>query len=214
MFVKYWEPGRVKTRLAKRIGARPAAVIYRSFVAALVTRFALTGDDRVLCFAPPSQREAFIKAGGSSWRATAQTEGDLGRRMTTFFEQTFARGAERVVLIGSDSPDLPIEYVQQAFRTLEHDDVVLGPTEDGGYYLVGMSGLHVEIFAGIDWSTASVWQQTTERITAANLTSAHLPRWYDVDEAADLARLRARLSAAVGTDTSLAELLAVLNEVE
>src|SRR5262245_44953067 len=159
MFAKHWTPGRAKTRLAEAIGDARAAEVHRLFVSAIAQRMSAVGDERVLAIDPPESDQEFRRELGDSWELQAQAGGDLGERMTAFFEAGLAR-AGRVVLIGSDSPDLPVECVAKAFEALKDVEVVLGPAADGGYYLVGVAGSVPPIFTGIPWSTAQVWPQT------------------------------------------------------
>ena len=189
MFAKYWEAGHVKTRLAAGIGEAQAAEIYRLFVATLVERFATTADARQLVYAPLERAAEMKSAAGMHWQVVAQSDGDLGQRIHSFFEQSLAGGAERVVLIGSDSPTLPVEFVDDAFEMLRDHDLVLGPSHDGGYYLVGASARTPPIFTGVDWSTSRVLQQTLARAAAARLRHKLLPKWYDVDTRDDLDHL-------------------------
>ena len=188
VFAKYWQPGEVKTRLAQSVGGEAAAAIYRAFVMAITHRFETIAEDRMLVYWPVESASAF-KAIAPFWRAEAQSAGDLGTRMTAYFQQAFDDGCDRVLLIGSDSPNLPTEYVQQAFTSLAHDDVVLGPTSDGGYYLVGARGKGPNIFENIAWSTPAVWEQTQRNVRRAGLSCHELPPWYDVDDLQDLVRL-------------------------
>lgn len=211
MFAKYWEPGQVKTRLAAALGGEPASQIYRHFVTTLVTRFRGCADTRVLCFTPQEQAPAFVALAGAEWTAKPQAQGDLGARMASFFEDCFRNGAEQVVLIGSDSPTLPAGYVASAFGLLHDADVVLGPTDDGGYYLVGAARGVAGIFEGIDWSTPRVWEQTVARLGALGLSHATLPSWYDVDELVDLKRLRDELTQPAHDDHTGRELLAAIH---
>jgi len=226
MFAKHWAPGEVKSRLAKDVGAEAASQLYLGFLRTLLVRFSATADERVLVFAPPGRRAEFEELlrsmpgahpAGGYWSLEPQAEGDLGARMRAFFDWAFAGGATRVVLIGSDSPTLPIEFIDEAFAALAQHPVVLGPASDGGYYLVGAVGQLCDtavrpavaasrdaaalrrtatsssappIFDRIDWSTPAVFEQTVERLKAAALTYHVLPPWYDVDELADLARLK------------------------
>lgn len=194
MFAKYWQPGSVKTRLAATIGDLAASRLYREFVQCLVERFQQIGDCRILAFAPPDARAEFHALVPASWELQPQCAGDLGTRMQHYFGQALEAGRRQVLLIGSDSPTLPKVVVRQAFEALDQHQAVLGPTADGGYYLVGISGTVPPIFEGIDWSTDSVWQQTVDRLRAAGVTYAELPEWYDVDQAADLQTLRAELA--------------------
>jgi glycosyltransferase A (GT-A) superfamily protein (DUF2064 family) len=109
-----------------------------------------------------------------------------------------------VVVIGADSPTLPIEAVRQAFDHLRDEEVVLAPTDDGGYWLVGVRASAPKqmpsIFDRLDWGTERVWSQTVERLQTSSTTWRELPRWYDVDELADLERLRAELHGPLSDD--------------
>jgi rSAM/selenodomain-associated transferase 1 len=194
IFAKHWTPGRVKTRLASNVGERLAAEIHREFVQTLLMRFESVADCRVLAFDPPASEHEFQSSAGPAWEVRAQGAGDLGVRMAEFFEAGLAR-AQRVVLIGSDSPDLPVSYVAEAFEVLGSADVVLGPASDGGYYLVGAAGPVPPIFSDIPWSTAYVWPQTIAQLSQAGLRWHALSQWYDVDTEDDLLRLRSNLSA-------------------
>ena len=211
IFAKYWEPGKVKTRLATALGSQSASDIYRVFVRTLVERFRRCADSRVLCYSPPERARAFEVLAGEDWIARPQAADDLGGRMRSYFDCCFQDGAKRVVLIGSDSPTLPSEYVESAFRLLGETDVVLGPAEDGGYYLIGASRNVPRIFEGIDWSTARVCEQTIARLGELHLSYESLPQWYDVDELTDLGRLRDELLQTPSDDPALSELLAAIN---
>jgi rSAM/selenodomain-associated transferase 1 len=213
IFAKYWEPGKVKTRLAATLGHESASEIYRQFVSTVVQRFRGCADSRVLCFTPEERSKAFSELAGADWIAKPQVTGALGTRMSSFFASCFQDGAERVVLAGSDSPTMPSEHIESAFRLLRETDVVLGPTEDGGYYLVGASRDVAAIFENIDWSTARVWEQTIARLDKFGLTYQSLPTWYDVDVLTDLKRLRDELLPTRNDDPALTELLATINRI-
>jgi hypothetical protein len=170
-------------------------------------------DRRILCFAPKQRQVAFDELAEPVWTALPQSDGDLGNRMSSFFDDAFQSGADRVVLIGSDSPTLPIEYITRTFEMLAQDDVVLGPTPDGGYYLIGARGATPPVFEGVAWSTPDVFAQTIERLRAASLTYEQLPSWYDVDERADLIRLRDELLQLETGESWRETLLAAVQEV-
>lgn len=213
MFAKYWQPGQVKTRLARGIGVAGAARVYRSFVVALASRFATVADQRLLCFTPRERRGEFTELAEPDWTLVPQAAGDLGERMSSFFGEAFHAGSDRVVLIGSDSPTLPVEYVRQAFERLGERDVVVGPTPDGGYYLIGARRATPPVFDNVAWSTPEVFGQTIERLRAAGLTYEPLPSWYDVDELPDVLRLRDELLR-LESDASWREtMLATIQEV-
>jgi len=208
MFAKYWEPGRVKTRLAATIGPDAASALYREFIYCLALRLDAIGQRRVVYFTPNDRAADFRELLPSSWDLETQCDGDLGRRMQHYFDHSLCRGSDRIVLIGSDSPTLSPRIVEKAFRALEDHRVVLGPTTDGGYYLIGVRDAVPPIFEGIEWSTRAVWQQTIEALQRSGTNYAELEPWYDVDERPDLQRLRADLAA----DTSTSEALVRLAE--
>ncbi len=190
IFAKFWQPGAVKTRLAETIGSAAAAAVYREFLRTLLVRFASIATSRELVFTPGDRLAEFRSLAPQAWQLAEQGTGDLGQRMARFFERAFASGRSSVVLIGSDSPTMPSACVGQAFDALEHHSVVLGPCEDGGYYLVGARGDRVPpIFFDINWSTGQVLQQTIARLEQNNIHHAILPTWYDIDSEADLRRL-------------------------
>lgn len=190
VFAKYWEPGHVKTRLAAMIGSEASSRLYLALVRCLLHRLAGLADRRVLAFTPAERRGEFAAVAGDAWQLEPQVEGDLGERMRHYFEQAHRSGARRVVLLGSDSPNVPLAYVAQAFELLEQKPVVIGPSADGGYWLLGTSRPDPPIFDRIAWSTEAVFQQTTRRLDTAAWPYAVLQPWYDVDELADLVRLR------------------------
>ncbi len=198
VFVKQPVPGRVKTRLAADVGPARAAAVYAAFVEDLLQRCRGIGDRRILAFAPdtpPARDWAGTQAAGQ-YELWAQPDGDLGQRMAAFFCHAFQTGARRVVLLGSDSPNLPLSTLAQAFDRLEEADVVIGPAADGGYYLVGQSGRARDVFQSTDWSTDRVFEQTVCQVRRDSATLGLLPVWYDVDTVAEARMLLGHLDAA------------------
>jgi len=190
IFTKYWEPGTVKTRLSASIGDFMAASCCRFFVEVLVDRFSTEGDQRTIVFTPLGAEANFRKICREQWQLEAQVGGDLGERLKNFFDRAFVQGAVRVVVIGSDSPTLPKALVEQAWQQLnEAQPVVLGPTEDGGYYLIGAYRSTPPVFENIDWSTPNVWNQSIQRLQELGVRFSTLMRWYDVDDINDWDRL-------------------------
>lgn len=206
IFAKFWSPGGVKTRLAADIGIFAASRLYRVFLHSLLTGLSGAGQRREVIYAPRPRRRAFAamlrslpacpRDPRSAWQLVPQGTGDLGERLQGYFARSFARGAERVVVLGSDSPTLSAVTVERAFECLRHHPVVLGPTYDGGYYLVGARQSVPPIFDGIAWSTPRVWRQTVQRLRDTGVSFAELAPWYDVDELADLRRLGEELRVA------------------
>lgn len=191
MFAKFWQPGEVKTRLAATLGDVAAARHYQGFVRRLAHRFAHLADRRLLCCSPAARQAEMSLVAGPRWQVAPQGEGDLGARMAAYFAAGFAAGYERVVLIGSDSPDLPEPYVCSAFASLADHDVVLGPSDDGGYYLIGARGAPPPVFAEMPWSSPELWSRTTAQLQSTGTRWHQLPTWYDIDDEADLRRYQA-----------------------
>jgi rSAM/selenodomain-associated transferase 1 len=193
--------GRVKTRLHGLLGADRATALYDCFLrdtlALAVEASATRGDlDVALCYAHEDSTHDFdgLLPGGAT--AIVQRGEGLGERVENCFRDLFVRGARSVVVVGADSPSLPPSVIADALDALaSRADVALGPTTDGGYYLVGARAVHAELFRDIAWSTDRVFVQTMERAAASGLSVSVLPEWYDVDEPADLDRLRADVSA-------------------
>jgi rSAM/selenodomain-associated transferase 1 len=115
---------------------------------------------------------------------------DLGERMQNAFAEIFSRGFRAVAIIGTDSPDLPSEYIMKAFALLEQEqtDVVFGPAEDGGYYLLALKRVWEELFTELPWSSSRLLAASVTRADSLRLGSSLLPVWYDIDTAADLDR--------------------------
>src|SRR5262249_16933683 len=157
-------PGQVKTRLAAATSPEWAAAVAAAFLQDTLDSLSRIDARRVLAFAPASERAFFTEVVADRYELTPQCEGDLGRRLATFFAEQFASGARQVVLLGTDSPTLPVSFVEQAFRELEQADLVLGPATDGGYYLIGCAGKVPPVFDGIAWSGPEVLAQTAKRI--------------------------------------------------
>ncbi len=195
VFVKDPVPGRVKTRLCPPLSPVQAALLYGAMMRDSVDRFSRIEGVRVLLMAePPLGGLASSPPGGHP--LLEQRGEDLGGRLTDAFGRAFASGFTAVAAVGSDHPTLPLSHIQTAFRLLESGSpCVLGPAEDGGYCLVGLSRPLPEIFRGIDWSTARVLDQTEARLSGLGLRAGRLDPWYDVDTVQDLRRLRADLAA-------------------
>jgi hypothetical protein len=210
IFAKHWQPGQVKTRLAAQLGATVACDLYRDFVVTLLRRLAGVGDRRYVVYAPPESRAAFeeLVAEFPEWRIRPQIPGDLGARLGYDVAQSLQAGTGSLVILGTDSPSLPVDYVEQAFEALRTCDLVLGPSADGGYYLVALRRNVPGLFDDIEWSTERVWQQTLERVRRMSPTPSLrvLPSWYDVDELVDLQRLASELEAVPHDDLALSAL--------
>ena len=182
IFIKNPERGKVKTRLAQSVGEDKALQIYQ----------ALLAHTRQTALALPLQRQLFYSSflpPQDDWPTThfqkfVQQGDSLGQRM----QQAFAQANEqfnKMVIIGSDCPTLTPAILQSAFDQLDQHPFVLGPAEDGGYYLLGMREYQANLFENIEWSTSTVFQRTCEQIEALGASYALLPTLSDVDYLSD-----------------------------
>jgi rSAM/selenodomain-associated transferase 1 len=186
------QPGRVKTRLARVLGAEEACALYRAFVLDLADRLRALPYDVCWAYWPPTAPFADLVPGA---RCRPQEGRDLGERMVQAVSAEFEEGGRPVLVVGADAPHLPTASLAEAARALDAGtDVVLGPAEDGGYYLVGVRVPVPGLFDGIAWGTAGVLAATVARAGAAALTTHLLGTSFDVDEAPDLLRLEALLA--------------------
>jgi rSAM/selenodomain-associated transferase 1 len=194
VFAKWPEPGRVKTRLAPDDPAWGARVA-RAFLLDTLDRLARVQARRLVAFTPPERAADFAAVVGERYALTPQADGDLGQRLSAFVMGQLRSGARHVVVVGIDSPTLPVEYVEQAFAELERVEVVLGPATDGGYYLLGCGPHPPPLFEGVAWSSERVLAETVATLTDPRWRLAVLPPWYDVDTPADWAMLSGHLAA-------------------
>ncbi|MDF0643111.1 MAG: TIGR04282 family arsenosugar biosynthesis glycosyltransferase [Nitrospira sp.] len=193
IFAKAPIAGEVKTRLCPPLTHDEAATLHGSFVLDMLERTKLAMDkwklpfDRYLACAPSSQHVFFkILEARHRVRLIDQLGADLGARMREACSKTFGCGHKRLVLVGTDVPTVPLEHYRKAAALLEEHDVVLGPAQDGGYYLLGLAKRVDGLFDDIPWSTGQVFRRTCERAEALGLRVAWLPEWRDVDTIDDL----------------------------
>jgi rSAM/selenodomain-associated transferase 1 len=192
VFARAPELGRVKTRLCPPFTADEAVRFHRALVEDTlehVGRLDRPGLSRLLLLSRPLARATDLEV-PRGWTVGIQSPGDLGAKLSDFFGGAFRREARRVVVIGGDSPTLPLEILDEAFERLARVDVALGPASDGGYYLIGARLYLPEIFGGISWGTDAVLRQTREALERIGRPYHVLVPWYDVDRPDDLDRLR------------------------
>ena len=193
LLTKAPDPGQVKTRLIPLLGEVAAAELYSQLVhdcLGLCTHAALSPVD-IWC--SPSSEHPFFQQCKARYQATLHTQvpGDLGQRMSRAIKTTL-EGADYAVVIGADCPALCLADLVDAFNALDTGtDVVIGPAEDGGYYLIGMRNHHTSLFTDIPWSTSAVLPVTEERIRTQNLRLQMLPLRKDLDTPEDYAVYKA-----------------------
>jgi rSAM/selenodomain-associated transferase 1 len=186
IFVKAPRLGFVKTRLAKTLGDQASLAAYRQLVDSLLRNLS-TLTDVQLRFSPDDATSEIRQWLQPSWTAVAQGDGDLGQKLKAAFAQSFAIGAQRVVIVGSDCPTVTATDIQTAWQELQDSHVVLGPAVDGGYWLIGLNQPQPPLFENISWSTDSVLAETLERARKNNLRVTLLRRLRDIDTESDWA---------------------------
>jgi rSAM/selenodomain-associated transferase 1 len=205
LFVKYPQKGQVKQRLAADLSEEIVQEVYRCFVHDTIKKITPIDAQLIVCFQPATAQKQFQKWLGSTMKFLPQQGTDLGERMKNSFSSAFTQGYRRVLLMGSDSPDLPESFLHNAFSELQTHEVVLGPSVDGGYYLIGFrdTTFTPRIFEGIPWSTPTVFQETMKKIKEAHKSVSTLPVWSDVDTLTDLQNLitRSKHTAFKSSDT-------------
>jgi rSAM/selenodomain-associated transferase 1 len=196
IFAKAPIAGQVKTRLCPPLTHDEAATLHGSFVIDMLERTKVAAIklklpiDRYLACAPSSTLVFFqIMEERQSVKLIDQVGDDLGARMQQAFSTLFGRGYQRVFIVGTDVPSLPLDHYKQALALLDTHEVVLGPALDGGYYLIGLKQPRPELFAGIAWSTNRVLAATQEKAASLGLKVALIPSWRDVDSIDDLQAL-------------------------
>ncbi|MBM3277754.1 MAG: TIGR04282 family arsenosugar biosynthesis glycosyltransferase [Candidatus Handelsmanbacteria bacterium] len=200
LFAKAPVPGKVKTRLLGCCTPEEAAALYRGFLLDSGALLRASGAAlKVVACEPPGAREELAGLLGEEGLVfVPQPQAGLGERLEQLFSWAFAQGMERVLALGSDSPSLPAALVDDALALLEEREVVIGPSTDGGYYLIGLRRPAPALFAGIAWSSGQVLAQTLERLEGRSL--GLLPIWYDVDTPQDAGLLKIHLEALARTD--------------
>ena len=203
-------PGRTKTRLAPSVSPAGAAALNTAFLQDVIGNLTAAGKLTALAayvaYGPAGAAAFFRESLSADVGLFECTHADFGDCLWMAINTLLERGHAAACVLNSDSPTLPTGYLVEAASVLSQpgDRVVIGPSTDGGYYLLGMSRAYRRMFADIAWSTGSVFADTCERVAELRLPLVRLPMWYDVDDAAGLARLQAEF----GDESNLAALAA------
>ncbi|MEE8185498.1 MAG: TIGR04282 family arsenosugar biosynthesis glycosyltransferase [Thermodesulfobacteriota bacterium] len=199
VMLKVPKPGKVKTRLVPPLDMEEAAGLYRCFIEDTISRVqhlsllhAPHHNIRLFAaYTPQKQKDIISSILPSSVDLMPQRGCGLGERLFGVFEKLFTKNYKRVVVIGSDSPDIPLDYIRRAFEllTMKEGGLVIGPSEDGGYYLIAMDRPWRKPFDGIPWGTCNVLEETIKRCKGRGIEVSLLPPWRDIDTIEDITRL-------------------------
>ena len=196
VFAKIPSPNKVKTRLTTLLTPEDSANLYEAFLLdALDLYVQLPADVRLYLSPPAVELPAYFQREDISihW----QSGDGLGPRMAHAFAETFLKNYERIVIIGTDHPTLPMAYIEEAFGLLEESlSISIGPSDDGGYYLLGMNEFYPQLFRDMEYSHSRVFQDTLDRASETGAQLNVLPLWYDVDTPDTLVRLARDLKEA------------------
>lgn len=193
IFLRAPEPGRVKTRLARDVGSEKALALYKSFVGAALSAAgawsAQVPDREVwITYYPENRKDLVTKWLGRDYVFLAQSGANLGRRMASAMSRAFDLGGVKAVILGTDIPKVRPDHIEQAFADLDSKDLVIGPSLDGGYWLIGAryDRFTPMVFNGPNWGTSSVFADTIDLCREYDLSWAELEPLQDVDTLADL----------------------------
>jgi rSAM/selenodomain-associated transferase 1 len=189
-------PGQTKTRLSPPLSPGQAAALYECFLHDTLELMRQVSNARPVIAYLPSGEAAYFSELAPDFELILQEGADLGARLDNALTHYLRLGYQRVAIMNSDSPTLPVACLTGAFEALEDADVVLGPSDDGGYYLIGLKRPAPRLLREVRMSTAHVFDDTLTLAAVERLRVRLLPVWYDVDDAAALGRLAAELAGA------------------
>tara|TARA_B100000686_G_scaffold348528_1_gene439796 strand:+ start:2191 stop:2868 length:678 start_codon:yes stop_codon:yes gene_type:complete len=194
LFARAPRLGKVKTRLQSHLDQETVLQLYSCFLRDSIEKIcAIEEADSFIGVAEEEDLDYFLETVTGKGIYTFSQSGDnLGERMRNAFLGRFKEGYKRIVIIGSDSPSLPVRCITQAFEA--NRDLIIGPSFDGGYYLIGMRNKVIEVFDGVEWGSEKVLEQTLFNVATLQVSLESLPLWYDIDRLEDLRFLRSHLS--------------------
>lgn len=183
-------PGQTKTRLCPPLNSKQAADLYECFLCDTLAIMRAVPEVIPKIVYLPQEAHDYFRHLAPDMGLLQQRGESLGERLDNLLKDVLLQGADKAVVINSDSPTLPPEYLVQAFEQLSAADVVLGPAQDGGYYLIGMKEPHPGLLRNVQMSTHNVLQDTLDLARSTGVSTSLLPEWYDVDTIDDLQRLK------------------------
>jgi rSAM/selenodomain-associated transferase 1 len=189
VFTRFPVEGKVKTRLAKNMGNKFAVSFFRACAEHTfreLLKVEEPGSDLFLFCSEENEIEQVMKWTGNNFKYYPQKGSDLGIKMYNAFDTVFKKGYKKVIIIGTDSPDVSMNIIQNAISVLDNCSVVIGPANDGGYYLLGFKSKLIDLFSGIEWSTNSVFNNTIEKLNISKINYFMLDELTDIDTLEDL----------------------------
>ena len=191
IFIRFPHPGKVKSRLARTLGAENATVFYQLCAQQIARELDRVPGEvkKYLSYSDNSDKDDIRHWVGSRFRLIPQAEGDLGQRLEQSFRSFLEGVSGKAIIMASDVPDLSTDIMNDAVSALDNHDLVIGPCNDGGYYLIGMKQPHGELFKGISWSTDKVLEQTLTIAGEQGLSVFSLITLRDIDTGDDLEEL-------------------------
>jgi len=194
VFLRVPEKGRVKTRLSVFLNDTFVLKLYKGLVKDTLDVIETSGDN-ALYFWPPGKKEVLQKWLGNKYAFAVQKGDNLGQKMSNAFVDMFEKGYTYALLIGTDIPELSVNMITLAYQELQTADAVIGPSDDGGYYLIGFqkSEFSKNVFEGIDWSTTLVLNQTLGNMERESIQYHLLPGLNDIDTPKDFDALSCRV---------------------
>ncbi len=197
LFSKAPVPGKVKTRLVPPLNHNEAASLQKSFVFDTLTTLLAKENHKVFLACHPSSEHPFFKSLKKRYPLTLinQGAGNLGDRMKRTILLLRSKKYSKIIIVGSDSPTLPCQYIGDGFDKLDKNDLVIGPSIDGGYYLLGVKGDIPDIFDRIPWGSDAVFEETMVRARGSAIKTSVLPFWYDIDTIKELRFLVVHLAS-------------------
>lgn len=189
--------GNVKTRLQPFLTAEQCETLADAFLADAINKTRHLCDKLIVAFAPAAEKDYFMRFDVENLILADQTGANLGDKMFKAFDFAFQLNSDaNVVMIGTDSPTFPVEFIQNAFAALENNaEIVLGKSLDGGFYLIGLRKNFKSLFEHIEWSSPRVHAQIKRNIERLKINLQTIPAWYDVDDPADLIQLETEISS-------------------
>jgi rSAM/selenodomain-associated transferase 1 len=183
-------PDQVKTRMIPSLDPWTVSNLYHNFLLDKIEQVKNVEAQAFIAYTPETEFDFFRSIVPPGFNLINQVGADLGERLANISKRLFVLGFKKVLILDSDTPNLPVEYIKKGLEQLDNNDVVIGPCEDGGYYMIGLKADQPHLFRDIPWSTSRVTELTMNKAQSSGLIVSILAKWYDIDTLEDLLRLK------------------------